>query len=372
MPAPRSRLRPDARRIAATALLASLALSACSRPPPPPEPVRPAIVARADAGGQSRNVFYSGELRARHESRLAFQVGGKVARRLVDAGSRVEPGQVLATLDPDDLRLGLSAAEAAVASARAEAELARSEHDRHAGLLARQLISAALFEAKESALAAAQARLEQAQAQRAVQRNQLAYAQLRADRAGVVTRVDAEVGQVVAPGQVVAVLAQEDELEVEIALPEAQVARLQVGDPAEVSLWSDADQRIAGAIREIAPDADPASRTFRARVRLDDPPAGLALGLTARVRFQQAGRGHLRVPLAALHRDNGDAAVWRLDPEAGTVHLRAVEVAGYDEDGVDIAAGLAATDWLVVAGVHLLHEGQRIRPIDRDNRPIAP
>jgi len=352
------------------AFLAVLVLAGCSRPAPPPEPPRPAIVARADAGESGRAVYFSGELRARHESQLAFQVGGKVARRLVDAGARVAAGQVLATLDPDDLPLNLAAAEAAVASARADAELARSERERHAGLLARQLISAAQFEAKETALAAAQARLDQAQAQRAVQRNQLDYTQLRADRAGLVTRIEAEAGQVVAPGQVVAVLAQEDEIEVEIALPEAQVSRLRVGDPAQVSLWSDADQRIAGSIREIAPDADPASRTFRTRVRLEQPPAGLALGLTARVRFDQAGAGHLRVPLTALHRDNGDAAVWRVDPDTGAVHLRAVEVAAFDEHGVDIAAGIAPDDWLVVAGVHLLHEGQRIRPIDPDNRPV--
>lgn len=357
-------------RAAGLLALAALALAACNRPPPAPEPVRPAIVARAEAGRADREVSFSGELRARHESQLAFQVAGKVARRLVDAGARVEAGQVLATLDPDDLQLALGAAEAAVASARADAGLAQSERDRHAALLERQLIGAAQFEARETALAAAQARLDQALAQRAAQRNQLDYAQLRADRAGVVTRIDAEVGQVVAAGQVVAILAQDGGIEVEIALPESQVGRLRVGDPAQVELWSDADRRLDGSIREIAPDADPASRTFRTRVALGQPAADLALGLTARVRFAQAGAGHLRVPLTALHRDNGDAAVWRVDPETATVHLRPVQVAGFDEDGVDIAAGLDPGDWLVVAGVHLLHEGQRIRAIDPDNRPV--
>lgn len=350
----------------------SLVLAACSSTDPAPEPIRPAIVARPTPAAASDPAAFSGEVRARHESQLGFRVGGKIERRLVDAGAQVAIGDVLAVLDPTDLRLNMAASAAAMASAQADAALAQSEYERAAALLERQLISTSQFQAQQTARSSAQARLAQAQAQDAVSRNQVAYAQLTADRAGIVTTIHAEAGQVVAPGQVVAVLAQDGEPEVEIALPESQVSQYPVGTPARVSIWSAPERGFDGIVREVSPDADSLSRTFRARVALVDPDPAVQLGMTASVRFPVASDAALlAIPLTALHAVEGTPAVWVVDPATAQVSLRAVGITVYREQVVEISSGLDTSDWLVVAGVHKLHDGQVVHAIDRDNRPVA-
>ncbi len=356
---------------AALIILISLGIVACGEAPTAPEPVRSAIVVQPGSGQAGATAFFSGEIRARHESQLAFQVGGKIARRLVDAGARVEAGTVLATLDPADLRLALATSQAAESAAQADAELAQSEYNRLATLRERQLISQAQFEAQSTALAAAQARLRQARAQGAVSRNQLGYGELRADRSGIVTRIQAETGQVVAPGQVVAVLAQDGDREVEFALPESRIASVTTGTPARIALWSAPDRHYVGSIREIAPDSD-GSRTYRARVALSDADDSVQLGMTARVELAAEGdAGTLTVPLTAIHGDAGSPALWLVDPATDQVRLTPVQVASWREDVAEISAGLAPEAWLVAVGVHKLHEGQRVRPIDAGNRPVV-
>lgn len=355
---------------AGSIVLISLTLAACGERSVTPEPVRSAIVVQPTGNLPGSNAFFSGEIRARHESQLAFQVGGKIARRLVDAGARVEAGTVLATLDPADLRLALTTSQAAESAALADAELAQSEYNRLATLRERQLISQAQFETQGTALAAAQARLKQARAQLAVSRNQLGYGELRADRSGVVTRIQAETGQVVAPGQLVAVLAQDGDREVEFALPESRITQVALGTAAQVSLWSAPERIYAGSIREIAPDSD-GSRTYRARVALGDADGAVQLGMTARVELAGHGStGNLAVPLTAIHGDRGSPALWLVDPASGQVHLTPVQVVSWREDIAEIGSGLPADAWLVAVGVHRLHEGQKIRPIDADNRPV--
>ncbi len=355
----------------ASILLISLLIAACGEKPPEPEPVRSAIVVQPGSSLGGATAFFSGEIRARHESQLAFQVGGKIARRLVDAGARVEAGTILATLDPADLRLALATSQAAESAALADAELAQSEYDRLAALRERQLISQAQFEAQSTALAAAQARLKQARAQLAVSRNQLGYGELRADRSGIVTRIQAETGQVVAPGQVVAVLAQHGDLEAEFALPESRIASVTTGTPARVALWSAPDRHYAGSVREISPDSD-GSRTYRARVTLSDADDGVQLGMTARVELaSDSDAGTLTVPLTAIHGDASAPALWLVDPSTDQVRLTPVQVVNWRESVAEISTGLAPGTWLVAVGVHKLHEGQRIRPIDAGNRPVA-
>lgn len=368
-----ARFRPMLAAVWLSTLTSVIGIAGCSSAPEAPPPVRPAIVAQPVAASGANTSYFSGEIRARHESQLAFRVAGKIERRLVDVGARVDAGQVLATLDAADLRLQLAAAEAAARSAGADAELAAAERERYATLLERKLISTSQFQAQDTALAAAQARLAQARAQLDVARNQVDYARLGADRAGVVTRIKAETGQVVAAGQVIAVLAQDGEREVDIALPEAGIDRYPPGTPARISLWSDPGRTLAGVLREVAPDADSASRTWRARVTIVDA-GDVNLGQTARVRFDtdhDDARQHWLIPLTALHGRDGEPAVWTLDPASGRVSLRPVGVAAYHDDSVELAEGVDGDDWLVVAGVHKLIEGQVVRPIDRDNRPVA-
>lgn len=349
--------------------LALLLLAACGAREAVEETPRPAVVTRAEADG-SRVEAFAGVVQARHESPLGFRIAGKLTERRVEVGDRVETGQVLATLDPEDLSLQVEARRSELVAARADLELARSERDRYRAMVERKLVSASLYEARENAFEAAAARVEGIEAALAVNRNQATYATLRADHAGVVTAISAEAGQVLAAGQPVLRLAREDELEVVIALPEQHRAAFSAGDDAAIELWAREGQRTPGRIREISPEADPMARTFAARIAFDAAAASAWLGQSARVYFLRQGGAALTVPLTALHADEGSPALWVVDPERATVSLRPVRIGPYSSERVPVIAGLEAGEWIVAAGVHLLREGQAIVPIDRDNRRL--
>lgn len=343
-------------------------MAACGGTEPDTPLPRPAVVGQPQPARSGAGFVYSGRVRARHESPLAFRVPGKIERRLLDVGARVEPGDVLAQLDAADLDLQLAAARAAAASAQAEAALAHAEYERAAALLERQLISRSAYEAAQTARTAAQARRQQARAQLDAAQNQAGYTQLRADRAGVLSSIQAEAGQVVAAGQVIAVVAGDGELEVEFSVPEAQRAAFRTGMAATVSLWAEQERRYQGRLREISPDAQAGSRTYSARVALANADAAVELGMTAQVAFAAAGEPRLAVPLTAIQGRELQPAVWRVDPDSLQVRLQPVQVAAWREDEAEISAGLSLSDWLVLVGGHQLHEGQVIRPIDAGNR----
>lgn len=346
-----------------------LLLGACARQPEP-TPVRPALVVQAGAGDAGVQI-YAGEVHAREEPPLAFRIPGKLLRRHVDAGARVKAGQALAELDPADVRLQSEADRAALAAAEADLALARSEADRYRNLADRQLVSRSALDARTAQLQSAQARVRQARSAVAGSRNQVAYAVLRAPRDGVIAQRLAEAGQVVAAGQAVFVLAVDGEREVAVGVPEQQAARFAVGQAMAVELWAMPGRRFVGKVREIAPAADAMTRTFAARVTFDAADAPVELGQSARV-FARIGDGASapRVPLSALTQAGGRPAVWRLDPATAKVHRVPVRTGPYSEDGVPVLAGLRPGDWVVAAGVHLLQEGERVAPVDRDNRPV--
>lgn len=354
-------------------LLAAALVAGCASEAKVELTPRPAVVERPLPASGAGIETYAGEVRARHESRLGFRIGGKILSREVDAGARVQRGDVLATLEPTDLELQVDAARAALAAAVADESLARAELQRHEELLAKRYISQALFDARANAHQAAQARLAQARSQLAVAQNQAGYTALRADADGVVTTVLAEAGQVVAAGTPVVGLAHEGEREVLIAVPEQRIAAFRPGLPVQVSVWAKDDARFAGAVREVAPEADPRTRTYDVRVALDDAQAPVKLGMTARVWLASGdAAASLLLPLSALHEKDGAPAVWVLDPNTRQVALRAVDIAAFREDGLALRGGVGEGDWVVTAGVHTLVEGQAVRPIDRANRPIEP
>lgn len=328
----------------------ALCLAACEKAPPPPAAPPPVVktvaIAESFADGQRS---YSGEVRARFETPLAFRIGGKLIERRVDAGARVGPGQTLARLDPADVALQASQAQAQEALAAAEARRTRDLH-------AKNFISGAALDAKETALRAAQA-------QAGLTKNQVAYAALAADHAGVISAVLAEPGQVVAAGQPVLRLARDGEREVAIALPETALAGLKVGAAAEIALWS-GGKTYRGRLRELSPAADPATRTYAARVTILDAGADVLLGMTATVRFGGGGSPALTVPLPAVFQqghDDAGHAVWVVGAD-GTISLRPVVLGAYTEAGATVVEGLAAGERIVAAGVHKLVAGQKVRP----------
>jgi len=357
--------------LAVAALVAVSTLVGCRSQANIPEPVRPALVAQPQPDSADSGRLYSGDVRARYESALGFRVSGKIQRRLVDVGAHVESGQLLAELDPQDLSLQAASAEATLAAAEADLGVARAERERYLTLLDKHFVSRTAFDAVDNRHKAAEARVNEARAALAVARNQTGYAALRADQAGVITTITAEAGQVVAAGQTVATLARDGEREVEISVPESQVGALQPGVAATIEPWAESGTRLTGSLREISPEADPATRTYRVRVTIGDGSAALKLGQTARVFFGEREAAILqRVPLAALYEKDGRPAVWRVDPKTAQVHLVPVTVAAYREQGVLVATGVAAGDWVVAAGVHKLHEGQTVRPVDAGNHPV--
>ena len=343
-------------------LLATLA--ACSKPEPVAEPVRAVRVLTVGEGSLQATAEFAGEVRARVESRLGFRVAGKITRRLVENGDRVKAGQVLAEVDPQDYALATDAAQAQVQAALTNRDLAAADLKRFKDLLEKNFISAAEFERRETTLKAAQAQLDQAQAQLSSQRNQAAYTRLLADVSGVVTAIEAEPGQVVAAGVPVVRLAQDGARDAVFAVPEDKLSAWRVGQEVVVQLWGAATSMKA-KVREIAGSADPVSRTFAIKVALPDLQA--PLGATVTIVPQGGARAGvavgaqvIKLPTSALRQEGGQSAVWVLDTNTMTVASQVVEIDTADGNQAVIKSGLKAGQVVVSAGVHVLSPGQKV------------
>lgn len=343
-------------------------LSGCGPQDHAPAESRPAMVVQPLPSTKSQDSF-PGEVRARFEPELAFRIAGKVNRRMVEEGQRVKANQPLAELDPQDVRLQREAMRAQVAAAEANLQLARSERDRYKTLLGRQMVSQSQYDNAENQFRAGEARLKQARAELTVADNQADYTVLRAPQDGVIARRQVEVGQVVAAGQTVFTLAADGEREVAISLPEYNFTRYRIGQPVTVELWSQRDQRLPGRIRELSPAADPRSRTFAARVAFDAGRVPVELGQSARVYIADGQAVVLSVPLSAVTAEQGVSYVWRVEPDSRLKRVP-VRLGPWGQETVPVLEGLSAGDWVVAAGVHVLLEGERIRPVDRDNRAV--
>jgi len=343
-------------------LAATLALVACGKEPPAAEPVRAVRTLTVGQLSSATTRDYAAEVHARVESRLAFRVGGKIVQRPVNLGDRVKGGQVLASVDPTDLRYGQDAARAALQAAQVNYEQTATDFKRYQDLRAQGFISAADLERRNSGLQAAKAQFDQARAQAGMQTNQAAYAALAADAPGVVTAVYADVGTVVGAGTPVVSLAHDGPRDVVFAVPEDQLAifrKLQgKAGGVSVTLWGGSTP-IAATIREVAAAADPASRTFQVKA---DVPAGAAeLGQTATVHVELApADGKLRLPLQAVAGSDKSSYVWVLDRSTMRVHEQPVVVLRPEGDNLVLDSGLKAGDTVVTAGAHVLTHDQHV------------
>ncbi|MDO9406455.1 MAG: efflux RND transporter periplasmic adaptor subunit [Polaromonas sp.] len=344
---------------------AAVLLAACSRPAPPEEPVRAVRVLTVGTSTFDAGYEYAGEVRARQETRLGFRVGGKIIRRQAELGQRVQAGQVLAQIDPQDFRLSADAARAQLQAAATNRDLAAADFGRYRELRAQNFISGAELERRESTLKAAQAQYEQAQSQLAVQGNQASYASLVADSAGVVTAVEAEPGQVVSAGTPVVRIAADGLRDVVFAVPEDKLASIRPGLPVRLRTWSQ-DAQLSGSVREVAASADPATRTYQVKVSLDAGQPAPALGATIYVQPRGLGGGGaqgqpvIKLPTSALRQEGQATAVWVVDKPSMTVRSQAIQVATADGNDVVIAAGLTPGMLVVSAGVHVLSPGQKV------------
>lgn len=361
-------------------LVVALLLGACSRPEAPQEPVRAVKLMTVSRTGVQSQSGYAGEIRARTESRLGFRVGGKLVQRPVEVGQRVVAGQLLAQLDAQDLALAAQAAQAQIVAAQTQRDLAAADLKRFSDLKAQGFVSGAEIERRQATLDAAEAALRQARAQGAVQGNQAGYARLVADGPGVVLSVEAEVGQVVAAGAAVVRLARDGARDAVIAVPEDRVARLKVGQAAQVRLWSSgqaSSEPLAAQVREIAASADPLTRTFQVKLGLPVD-AGVALGSTVSVVFADDASvasttpAPVRLPTSALIQAAGggkDTAVWVFDPASSRVNMRTVVVSGADGNEMLVVSGLKDGEEIVAAGVHVLSPGQQVTRFAAAQKP---
>ena len=334
-------------------------------------PVSAEPVVMVEIVGQGRDeLAFPGDVRSRQESTLSFQVAGRLVKRHVDAGDTVRAGQVLAELDVSDYALQAQSAAAQLAAAEAELKRAGEDLARYRTLAEQQLVSRSALAAQQTAFDAAAAQVRAARAQRQVMSNQAGYAQLRAPADGVIASRQAEAGQVVAAGQAVLTLAADSGREVLIALPESRIDAFSVGQPTSIELWNAPGKRLAGSIREIAAQADAQARTYAARVAIDEG-AQVSLGQSARVYLAAVG-APLSVPLGAVQGEPGSAqaTVLTVDPAALTLKRVPVQVARWGQQRAELASGVSAGQWVVAAGGHLLSEGQTVRAVDRDNRPL--
>lgn len=355
-------------------LVFGLLLAGCQQQTEPETVIRPVLVVQPQVGA-SHNQSFPGEVRARLEPELAFRIAGKVSQRLVDVGARVKKGQALARLDEQDMQLQLQSAQAQVNAAQANVTLVKAERERYLKLKQRQLASQSHFENADNQYKTALAALQQAQAQHAVAKNQASYSTLYAPADGIISFAKVEVGQVVAAGQTVMVLAADGEREVLIGLPEQSVEQFQIGDSMQVELWHQPEQRYSGSIREISPAADGRSRTFAARISISGLSATAEIGQSARVYSEKNTVQSLQLPLTAVTAEQQQSYVWRIavnphNNQQLVTEQVPVQVAAFAEDHVLLQAGLAADDWVVSAGAHLLQPGQLVKAVDLDNRPV--
>lgn len=342
-------------------------LTACSKSEPAVEPVRAVRTLTVTAQTAGGAYEYAGEVKARTESRLSFRVGGKMLKRLVDLGDTVKAGQVLAQLDPQDLRLGLDAARAGVAVAQANADQSAADFKRYKDLNDQGFIGAAELERRDMAVKTARGQLDQAKAQASVQGNQASYAALLADAAGVVTGIDAEPGMVVAAGAPILRLAHDGARDVVFAVPEDKVGLVKAlaSQPGrfKVRSWSETGEPLAATIREISAAADPVTRTFLVKADIGASAVnGVRLGQTVTVLMElPQTTGVTKLPLSALREEQGRSAVWLVDRPSMTVKSQGVQLAGADGNDAVISAGLTPGQIVVTAGVHVLSPGQKVK-----------
>lgn len=310
--------------------------------------------------GDAQGYTYAGEVRGRYESQLAFQVNGKIIKRNVELGSIVNTGDVLMQIDARDIQQTVNSSSAQIASAESQLSLAESNLNRYRQLLDQGAISQSLYDQYANAYNVAVAGLQQALSQYTQGANQLDYSLLRADKPGVVSSINAEMGQVVSGGQTVVTVVQDGEREVEINVPENRIEELRNTGQIKATFWALPNVSVDGRIRVIAPMADQITRTFKVRIRLINPPPEIKLGMTAAIHVADSHTQQtVHIPLAAIYQDGNTPAVWVV--EDNVITLRPITTGTFGNGTIQVLSGLKQGDCIVTAGVHKLKEGQKVK-----------
>lgn len=351
----------------ALVLLSGLLLASCSQEgsdePPPPRRVLSVVAREIPA----QTLTLAGTVSPRFEAQLGFRTLGRMTARNVSVGDLVKQGEVIATIDPTALELAVRSSQSDLSNAQAQLRNAQSTQQRQLQLAETRSGTRAALEEAEQGLKTAVASVARAQANLDKAKEQLGYAQLQAEFDGVVTATSAELGQIVTVGQVVVTVAKPDERDAVIDVPQAVAEQLTLGMPFDVALQLDPSVRVSGTVREIAPQADTATRTRRTKIALNNPGEAFRLGAVVSASASIATKPSLLLPVTAIRTRDNQTAVWIVDAAAAKVRLRPVVVDGSPtSDGfVTIKEGVSPGDRVVVAGVNKLEDGQSIR-IDQE------
>ena len=358
---PRRGPRLRAALTAASLIVLAAAAAGCEKKvarTPDPRPVRTVTV---DSQADGEIVSFTGQIRAKDQVNLAFRIGGRMIERRAGMGQSIAPGEVVARLDSQDEQNSLRSAEAALASAQAALTQAKLSFGRQQELLKNGWTPKAKFDDAQEALRTAQAQVDSAEAQLRLAQDRLGYTVLRADGPGAVTATGADAGEVIQAGQMVVRLAGTTRLDAVFDVPEQLIRSGPRNPDVALALADDPQVRATGHVREVAPQADTATRTFQVKVAIEAPPEAMKLGATVTGRIRLPAPEGLAVPASALTEGDGRPAVWVVDRQTDTVSLRAVDVARYDPSAVVVSRGLERGDIVVTAGVQMLRPGQKVR-----------
>jgi RND family efflux transporter MFP subunit len=323
---------------------------------------RPVLVTTVKYEAASPERSFVGTIRPRIESDMGFRVPGKVAKRLVEVGQTVDVDQPLALLDEVDLKLQAEQAQAEFSAATGVLAQAAASEQRAKDLRAKGWTTDAQMDSARAAADEARARLNRAERQVELTKNSLSYATLVADARGVVTATLIEPGQVVAAGQTAIRVARFAEKEAVVAIPETLVGRAKEG-AASVTLWSEPDKKYAAKLREIAPSADPATRTYLAKFSLPGAGDAVSLGMTATLTLADPATDRVaRLPLSALYNQGGSPSLYVVD-DTGSLALKPVTVKGYESERVVITDGVDDGAKIVALGVQKLDPAQKVRVV---------
>lgn len=338
----------------------ALTLAGCSSEKPAEAPVRPVLSVVAKPTSHVASGFV-GAIAPQVSVDQAFRIGGTLVARSVAVGATVAAGDTLATLDATSYELALETARANLQTAEAQYANATASEGRLASLNQSDVVSVSNLEEAQQQAEAARAAVVQAQSRVTQAEQQLGYATLQASIGGVVTATGAEAGAVVAAGQSVITIAQPDARDLVIDVPEDVVQSLKPGTMFSVSPQLAPDVVVRGTLREIAPQADPITRTWRLRIGLENPTEHFWLGTTAIATLSAETAGSIHLPASAIRSDGSATTVWLVDPKTSTVSQRPVVTKADSEGGFEILSGLSAGERVVIAGVNSLTDGQTIK-----------
>ncbi|SEB23098.1 efflux RND transporter periplasmic adaptor subunit [Paraburkholderia sartisoli] len=349
-------------------LSAVTALGACHRNEVAAPTPRPVVAQAVHPDGHPVSAALPGEVQARYATPLSFRIAGKIIERRVRLGDVVKSGQVVARLDPADVQKNAASAGAQLDAAKSRAVYAKQQVDRDRAQARENLISQAQLEQTEDAYTSAIAQRDQAGQQAALAQDQLKYATLTADHAGVITAEQADTGQNVSAGQAVYNLAWTGDVDVVCDVPEGALASLAVGQVAKVTLSALPGRTFSARVRELSPAADAQSRTYRAKLTLENPGPDVRLGMTADIALTQpvtaaSAASSFVVPATALFHDGNAPALWIVRAGDDKLELRRVQVSRYNERTVAISQGLKDGERVVLQGVHTVTAGEQVRVI---------